>query len=85
METQQSEWQLVSLNINFNDWGKHKGTYTGAVKFKNGIEMDVNLMLNGEESRQFLSLVSDKIKEHATKMTQLMVSSMPLMLNESPE
>lgn len=84
METK-NDWQLMTLSINFNDWGKHKDTYTGAVKFRNGQEMDVNFMLNSEESRQFLSLVSDKIVEHATRMTQIMVSSMPLMLKENPE
>jgi len=75
-----NDWRLQSLSITYNEWGEHKGLYTGAAKFVNGTKMDINFKLDQEKSNRFLALIQDEITNHAKELGAMLVVSLPIAL-----
>lgn len=80
METINEGWRLQSLNINYQTYGAEKGQYTGAACFTNGVKMNVNFMLDQDKCNKFLALIQDEIQNHAANLGNMLVSSLPLKI-----
>ena len=74
--TLEQQWRLQSLRIRFKDFGEDKGKYVGEVEFENGQSDSFKFQLTPEETQQFISLISKKVIETASKLGEKLVNSM---------
>lgn len=80
MENQ--NWILQELHIN-QDWSK-PGMYTGNVKFKNGVKMELALMMNNEKCVKMIALLQEEIVNSAVNLSDILMKSMPKVI-EAPK
>lgn len=81
METK--DWILESLNIN-QHWQK-RGLYTGNVKFKNGVKMELALLLDNEKCVKMIAMLQEEIVASAVNLSDLLMKSMPVQIPASTE
>jgi chemotaxis protein CheY-P-specific phosphatase CheC len=79
----QNDWILKDLDIR-QDWNK-KGLYTGNVTFTNGVKMQMSLLLDNDKCTKMVALLKDEIIENAQNLGDMLIKSMPLALNATPE
>jgi hypothetical protein len=77
-----NQWQLTSLSITYNGYGTDKGRYTGHASFQNGEKMSLNFKLDADRCSKFIALLQEDIVSSAKDFSQLLVSSMPLRIEE---
>lgn len=77
-----SDWVLIDLNIH-QDWNS-KSMYTGNVKFRNGVKMELALKLTPEKCARMVALLQEEIVESAVNLGDMLVKSMPLAI-EAPK
>jgi hypothetical protein len=76
----EKEWLLESLSI-YRTYGQ-TGIYNGSVKFRNGVSMEMSLLLDAEKCSKMVTILQDQIVESATKLGTMMVKSMPIQISE---
>jgi hypothetical protein len=77
------DWILEQLNIN-QDWQK-RGLYTGNVKFKNGVKMELALLLDNEKCVKMIAMLQEEIVASAVNLSDLLMKSMPVQIPASTE
>jgi chemotaxis protein CheY-P-specific phosphatase CheC len=82
MDTKQ-DWILECLTIT-QDWSK-SGHYRGNVKFRNGVQMEVALILDNVKAAKMVALLSEEIVQSATKLSGLLINSMPVQIEAAKE
>lgn len=76
-----NDWTLETLNI-IQNWQK-KGFYNGSVKFKNGVKMELALILDNEKCVKMISLLQEEIMASALKLGDMLAKSMPIQIPQS--
>lgn len=80
METP-NDWILQEMHIN-RGWNS-EGTYSGNVKFKNGVKMEFALLLDNAKCEKMIAILRDELVTSAAKLGDMMIKSMPIALPES--
>lgn len=78
-----NDWMLESLTIS-KSW-QHQQHYQGNVTFKNGVKMQMSLVLDNAAAVKMISLLQGEIVESAKNLGDLLAKSMPIMLTESDQ
>jgi hypothetical protein len=81
MEKSNDNWTLSHLTIT-QDWAK-PSIFNGNIKFKNGVKMEMALMLDDEKCRKLMSILRDEVIESANTLGDMMVKSMPQAITQS--
>lgn len=78
------EWKLRSLQIDFQEWGEHKGKYIGKVTFANGQKDAFTFSLDEAQSHDYLALIQQAVVKSANRLGDKIVNSMPKALSNQP-
>lgn len=72
----ENNWELKSLNIEYQVWGEYKGKYVGKVKFENGNQDAFMFTLSTEETMDYLNIVSNRVGLSAQQLGEKIAGSM---------
>lgn len=72
----ENNFELKSLNIEFQIWGEYKGKYVGKVKFENGNQDAFMFTLSTEETMEYINIISKKVGASAKQLGENIASSM---------
>lgn len=72
-----NQWRLESIRLHYQEYGEHKGKYTGEVKFENKQQESLSFKISPEKSNQFLLLIKDLVVESASELGDKLIQSLP--------
>jgi hypothetical protein len=78
-----NDWILEHLSI-MQNWTKN-GFYTGNVKFKNGVKMELSIRLDSDKAAKMIAILQEEIVASAVELSSKLMKSMPVQLPASSE
>jgi hypothetical protein len=76
--TNQSEWRLQKIEIEYNSWGDNKGKYTGRICFQNKDVENFTFNIRPDMAQQYIELISSEVVKSAESLGSKLVESLGL-------
>ena len=71
-----SDWKLKDIRFSFMEYGENKGKYEGKITFENGDQESFSFKLKPEMCNQYISLMSNDIKQSANELGEKLIKSL---------
>lgn len=75
--TQDNEkWRLQKIELEFQQFGEHKGKYIGKIKFMNGEWESFDFKIRPEMADSYIKLISEDVVKCADSLANRLVDSL---------
>lgn len=72
------DWKLQSIEIEFQNYGEHKGKYVGKIKFQNGEYESFQFKLYPGMTDKFISLIAEDVVKCSNNLAGRLIESLGL-------
>lgn len=77
-ENQNNDWRLQKIELEFQQFGEHKGKYIGKIKFQNGEWESFEFKIYPNMAESYIKLISSDVVKCADNLANRLVESLKL-------
>lgn len=70
------EWKLKKIELEFQNWGEHKGKYCGSISFQNGEHESFQFNVRPDMAQQYIDVIAEDIVIAASGLADRLMESL---------